>query len=702
MLFRTTCLWSIGLLLSVPLCAQPSVNPNNITIARDEWGVPHIFGETDEEVAYGFGWATCEDDIHTLQELFLPIRGLAGQVFGKRGAVADVGVHLLEANSIVEERYEEDLSAEFRSYLEAFCAGVNAYVEHHPKEVLHKRLFPLTGKDIIKGYIVGMTLMSGVNRDLGAILSNRVKPIQKPTGSLAKVEAQGSNAFAVSAQKTTDGRTYLAINSHQPLEGPNSWYEAHLHSEEGLNILGGTFAGAPVIHLGVNPFLGWAHTLNYPDFADVYQLTMHPDLEGYYRFDGEWIQLERYDTKARIKVLGILKVGARQKFFKSKYGVTFKTERGYFALRFPANRDIRAAEQWYRMNKATNLAEFQDALKMQAIVCTNIVYADREDQIFYISNGRFPKRDPNYDWKSVLPGDTSATLWNDEYYSLDYLPQVLNPASGYVYNCNHTPFRSSGDGDNPDFDRTPLTTGFQPPESLTNRGVRFKELIDRYEKLSYDDFKTIKYDNTYHTPLKSALKLDAIFHLTPEKYPQIAESIRLLQKWDRRTDIDSKAAPLFIMAYDYLRKNLTSVSSLRTGNELNESLLVKSIESAEKHFVEFLGKKHVTLGELQRHRRGEADLPVSGGPDVLAALSASRDQDGRLKARAGDSYIQLVRFSANGLPEIETINAYGASAKPESPHYTDQMEMYVNQQLKPMTLSKAAVLKNAKRRYHPK
>ncbi len=683
------------------ISAQNKIDPNNITIARDEWGVPHIFAKTDNEVAYGFGWATCEDDIRTIQELFLPIRGLSGLVFGKDGAVADVGVHLLEADAIVEARYESDLSPDFRAYLESFCAGVNAYVKHHPKEVLHKKLFPVTGKDIIKGYVVGMTLMSGVNRDLGAIMSGKIKPYKK-VENIAKIEAQGSNAFAISSKRTTTGETFLANNSHQPLEGPNSWYEAHLHSEEGLNILGGTFAGAPVIHLGTNENIGWAHTVNYPDFADVYQLTMHPVKEHHYLFDGKWEELQNFDTKARIKILGFLKVGAKQKFFKSKYGVTFKTDRGFFALRFPANRDIRAAEQWYRMNKAGNLEEFMAALEMQAIICTNIVYADREDHIFYISNGRLPKRDPNYNWQAVLPGDTSSTLWADDYYGLDYLPQVLDPSSGYVYNCNHTPFLSSGDTDNPKVSEIPATHGFQQPSSLTNRGVRFKALIEQYDKVSYDDFKTIKYDRSYHKPLKSAMKLEGIFHLAAEKYPNVAENIRILNNWDRNTNLESKGAPLFIMAYDYIRKNIKNRASLQTGDDLNETMLVKGIQAAQDYFVEHFGKKQVTLAELQRHSRGKVDLPVSGGPDVLAALATNKQEDGRLRARAGDSYIQLVRFSKEGLPKIESVNAYGASAKPNSPHYTDQMQMYVDQKLKPMTLDKQEILQNAKRTYHPK
>ena len=423
------------------------INPDSITIVRDQWGVPHIFAKTDAEVAYGLAWATAEDDFKTMQDMLLPIKGLSGLVYGKEGAIQDVAVHLIGAEAIVEARYQNDLSPEFRKYLDAYCMGLNAYAASHKREVFHRKLFPIQGKDIIKAYVVGMSLMSGVEKELTAILKGKLAPAPNPS--------QGSNAFAISAKKTSDGKTYLAINSHQPLEGPNSWYEVHLCSEEGLNILGATFAPAPVIHLGATPNLGWAHTVNYPDFADTYQLVMHPEKKYWYQFDGEWLELEPYHTKASIKLLGILKVGAKQKFYQSKYGVTMETENGFFALRFSANRDIRAAEQWHRMNKASNLDEFMEALRMQAIISTNIVYADREDHIFYISNGRFPKRNPAYDWKKILPGNTSATLWEDEYFPIDSLPQVLDPKSGYVFNCNNTPFVSSGRGDNP---RSPKNT----------------------------------------------------------------------------------------------------------------------------------------------------------------------------------------------------------------------------------------------------
>ncbi|MEM7655120.1 MAG: penicillin acylase family protein [Bacteroidota bacterium] len=689
----------ISFLLLLSICSSfflfGQIQPDQITIARDAWGVPHVFAKTDVEVAYGFGWASCEDDFLTIQKQLLPIRGVAGLVLGKAGAQQDVAVHLIGTRELVAARYEQDLSPEFRAYVEAFVAGVNAYAESHPKEVVHRKLFPATAHDIIEAYVMGNTLNAGVIKEVSAILGGKVP------SAYADDDKRGSNAFAISANKTTDGKTYLAINSHQPLEGPNSWYEAHLHSEEGLNILGATFSGGPVIHVGTNEHLGWAHTINYPDLTDVYELRMHPTDPDLYRFDGRWERLEPYHTKARIKVLGFLPLGQKQKFYQSKYGVTFKTDQGVFSVRIPSNREIRAAEQWYRMNKATNLAEFMAALEMRAIINTNIVYADREDHLLYVSNGRFPIRNPAYDWQTTLPGDTSATLWGDEYYPIDSLPLVVDPSSGYVYNCNHTPYLSAGKADNPDPDALPSTLGHLSPDFLTNRAVRLRALLEAQTSFSYEDFKRIKYDLAYHDPLLSHPKLEPVFHLSATQYPAVAAQIEALANWDRIAIKSSEAASVFVLVLRYLDQNLKDENAMRKGDELDETKLVAAVNFAKAYCLEHFGTVMVPLERLQRHQRGEVNLPVEGAPDVLAAMYAAPTEDGELHSRAGDSYIELVRFSADGV-EIESVNAYGASAKADSPHFTDQMDLYVNRKLKPMTLDKASVLEQAVRVYHPK
>ena len=243
--------------------------------------------------------------------------------------------------------------------------------------------------------------------------------------------------------------------------------------------------------------------------------------------------------------------------------------------------------------------------------------------------------------------------------------------------------------------------GYQSLDKVNNRAVRFQELIGQYDKLSYEDLKQIKYDQAYNTPLHSAIKLEPIFHLSPEKYPEIAESIDLLRNWDRIADTDSKAASLFILSLDFLERNLKDISSLQKGPELDEAKLVDAVRHAQGYMQKHFEKKQISLGELQRHSRGKVNLPIGGGPDVLAAMSSQKQADGRLRAQAGESYIELVRFSKDGV-EIETVNAFGASAKPGSPHYTDQMEMFVQQKLKPMTLDRETIFQKAARIYHPK
>lgn len=683
---------SIIILLMYSQFLAAQIEPERISIARDSFGTPHIFAPTDAEVAYGFAWASAEDDFETMQLQLLPIKGLTGLVKGKQGAIFDVAVHLLDPHTIVAEKYETEVSDSFKRILEAYAQGANAYAKAHPKAVLHKKLFPIGPQDILKGYIVGLSLLSGADRQLSMILKEEVAETEAEL-------ARGSNAFAVSARKTTDGKTYLAVNSHQPLEGPNAWYEAHLASEEGWNMLGASFIGGLSIFCGANEYLGWAHTVNYPDLTDVYRLEMHPDQKDTYRFDGKWLLLEPYHTKARIKLLGIIPISLKQKFYRSRYGVTIRTDEGVFAFKTSAPTTIKAAEQWYRMNRATNLREFRNALEMQGIVSTNIVYADVEDNIYYISNGHFPVRDSNYNWEGILPGDTSATLWQ-EFHPVDDCAQVLNPPSGYVFNCNHTPFFSSGPGDSPDPQKVPQNMGYKAPGELTNRAVRFDELMQQYDKLSWEDFLRIKYDQTYSTPLKAYPKLEGIFHLKPADYPEVTESLELLQNWDRVADVESETASLFVLLIYRLGEVLEGKNSLVEGDELTPAIMAEALLWCEAHLNKHFGKSPVPLGTLQQLSRGAKSLPFGGGPDVLAAIGSKLQKDGRLRPTAGESYISLIRFSENG-PEIESINPYGASAVPESPHYTDQMDLFVKQKRRKMTLDKEKVLQQAVRIYHP-
>jgi len=670
--------------LALCLTTQAQIDPTKIDIIRDKYGVPHIFGKTDPEVAYGLAWAHAEDDFETIQQSLMAGKAMLAQYQGKKGASIDYIVHLLRIPELVEARYESDLAPDFKKLLEGYSAGLNAYAAKHPKEVLLKKIFPVTPKDMVQYSVLQLCVLSGADKALASIFGGTV-PL------LENYKTQGSNAFAFNSNKTTDGNVFLAINAHQPLEGPVAFYEAHLSSEEGWNILGANFPGAPSILHGVNEHLGWAHTVNEPDKLDVYQLEINPENKLQYKFDGKWEVLEERVAQLKVKIAGI-KINVKKKAYWSKYGPTIITDRGTFSIRMPAQMDIRGLEQWYRFNKAKNFTEFKAALNMKAIPGYNIVYADKYDTIYYISNGRIPIRDKNYNWKTTLPGNTSATLWN-ELHPIDALPQVLQPKSGFVYNTNHSPFHSTEGPENPRI--TDITMGYETLEN--NRSKRFEEMLKPLNKVSYADFKRIKFSRQFPSNFYFPYNIDTIFNLDASKYPDIAELINQLKTWDKIANAENIGAGTFFMVYHSVMPN--RMNYMKQGF-IAESDAVAILRDAKTKMLANFNRTNLQLGDVQKLVRGNVVLPLPGLPDVLAPMYSIPYKDGMYKGNQGDAYIELVRFTKEG-PTIESINVYGASARKESPHYTDQMGMYVKQETKTMTLNKAIVYQQAVKNYHP-
>ena len=676
----------------LPASLFAQINPAGVTIARDSYGVPHIFAKTDQEVAYGLAWAHAEDDFKTIQLLILPTKGLLGRHLGKQGAAADYVVELLHAPELVAEQGATALSPDYRAVLEGYLQGLNDYARTHPNELLVRDAFPVSISDYMKAVVLSLSVISGVDRALQAIYGGNV-----PTVDLLK--NTGSNAIAIHHSKTTEGKTLLAINSHQPLEGPVAWYEAHLCSEQGWNILGGLFPGGSTIFHGVNEHLGWAHTVNYQDKIDTYQLQTDKAHPNQYVFDGQWVPLEKKTVKLHIKGIPFA-IG--RKAYWSKYGATIKTKRGWFALRTGANQDLRGTEQWYRMNKARSFSEFRQAMQMTAIPGFNVVYADR-DTIYYVSNGKMPYRDPAYDWSGTLPGNTSKTLWT-KFRPLSDFPQYVNPPAGYLFNMNNTPFNATAPANNLRPEQFDKTMGYERWDN--NRSVRFGELMRQYDKLSYADFKRIKYDLQLPATLSYVVGPDAnaLFTLKPDDYPDIRDLIQTITSWNRQATADSRGAAVFLLFYQYWKDKASLMDNppkALTRDDCAEGLRHVKTYLTKHRLGTSADGMSIVLGDYQKHVRGTKELPIWGIPDVLASIYAKPYTNGRVRSSQGESYISLVKFPKAGLPEIETVNCYGASNHPDSPHYTDQMELFVNQKTKPMTLDKATVLREAKRVYHP-
>jgi acyl-homoserine-lactone acylase len=666
---------------------QPLIRKDKITIARDAYGVPHIFAPTDPEVAYGLAWAHSEDDFKTIQTLILTGKGKLGTYLGKKGAPVDFVFGLLNTRKVVDQQIKS-MDPKFLQLVQGYLLGLEAYGKAHPSEILNKHIFPIALEDYIATTMFSVAIFCGVDKTLPKILDGSIPSLPGFTG-------EGSNAFAIKGSKSATGEPMLVINAHQPIEGATAFYEAHVQSEEGWNILGGLFPGGPLIFHGTTPNLAWAHTVNFQDKIDVYQLQTDKAHPGQYKVDGEWLPLLKRKIKLNIKGIPI---PVSKTAYESIYGPTVKSPNGtYFSIRLPSLMDAGALQQWYAMNRSTNFTEFKAALNQNHLPMFNIMYADKEDNIFYISNGKMPYRNAKYNWASTLPGNTRETLW-EKFKPLSELPQHLNPAAGYLYNTNHSPFMATAVNENLDPKKFDAYDGYETYHN--NRSQRAKELIDTYDKISLEDLKRIKFDRQLPAKILYPYGYDAsvLFTLDASKYPALSTIIKGLKEWDHVTNIESVGA----LYYNILYYGASKIRHTASKEPFTETEAVEVVQYVHDFLMKNYGRLDVTLGEFQRLKRGDQDWPQAGMPDVLAAVMSDPFGETKRKMISGDAYIGFVKFPKDGgLPLIETVNTFGASSHPESKHFADQRELYQAQKTKRMTLDKDEVLKNAEKIYHP-
>ena len=151
----------------------------DVKILRDAYGVPHVFGHTDADAAYGLAYAHSEDDFLTIQQVLLAARGDLATVYGPESAPADYLVAFLRVWDVVDSQYDK-LDAPTRAICEAYADGLNVYAAHHPDEAL-LGLFPVTGKDIVAASVEKSPLFFGLDETIGHLFSDNPEPVPTPT-----------------------------------------------------------------------------------------------------------------------------------------------------------------------------------------------------------------------------------------------------------------------------------------------------------------------------------------------------------------------------------------------------------------------------------------------------------------------------------------------------------------------------------------
>jgi len=653
----------------------------DVRIRRDSWGVPHILGKRDADVAFGLGFAHSEDDFATIQEVALATRGQLASNVGMKGAVTDYLVHLFRIWETVNARYEKDLPVDVRQIAEAYADGVNFYAALHPAK-LKAGLLPLTGKDVVAGFVFKTPFFYGLDATLRKLTAD--------TGGKPLPEI-GSNGVAVGPHRSADGATRLLVNSHQPYSGPVSWYEVVLQSGEGWHVAGGLFPGSPVMLHGHNEHLGWANTVNAPDLADVYRLTINPDNANQYRLDGKWRDFEKSDAAIRVKLFGPLFWTFHRDVLYSAQGPVFKTASGVFAVRYAGMNEVRQLMQYFRLNKARDLGEWKAAMRLLALPSINYIYADEKGNVGYVYNGEFPVRREGINWKGFIPGDRSDLIWHS-YLSFDKIPQLWNPKSDFVFNSNNTPFRATAPEDDLKPSDFSPTLGIQT--NMTNRAMRALENFGANTSITSEQFRNYKFDLSYSTQSNVARMIAEVLKADAGGDPDLKRAQQILRGWNRKTDIHNRGTALAVL----MAVRAAPAEPSGAWKEKPLDALKEAMAILKSHF----GRLDPEWGQVNRFRRGKLDLPIDGGPDIYRAVYGTQQSDGTLAAVDGDTLVMFVSWSKDGKLSSQSIHQFGSATLDESsPHYADQSPLFVAKQLKPVWFTEAQLKGHIEADYRP-
>lgn len=689
----------------------------DVRILRDTFGVPHVYGKRDADVAFGLAYAHAEDDFETISQSVMTSRGRLGltgnqtprlvnalshavgggdlfTVEGADPAITDYLAQLLRVRARVDAQYDQQVAQGLISKgtdeaLAAYADGINLYAAQNPDKLL-PGFTPVDKKDVASGFVFFLPLFFGFDRQLKELFEpERQREMSIPQGA-------GSNAMAVAPNRSSDKHTRLLINSHQPYTGPLAWYEARVKSEEGWDMAGGLFPGSPFINHGFGPDLGWANTVNTPDLTDVYVLTTNPDNANQYRFDGKWLDFEKSEAVIQLRVAGPIAISVKREVLWSVHGPVIKRPHGTYAIRFSGIDRINQVEGYHAFNKAHDWDAFVAALKLQAIPSFNFTYADKSGRIAYIYNAVMPKRDPAHDWQQYLPGDTSRTLWK-EYLPVDAMPMVVQPKSGFVFNANNHPFMATDKSD--DLKREDYSPTFGIESRVTNRGLRFEELLSADSSISAEDFRAIKFDKLYS---KNSVLASLISELLAKDFAGdpdaklLQDAQKILGSYNMSADEHNRGTALAIMM------GLPVVVPTFAGKPRGDA--VEALRAAVKTLMKHHGRLDPEWGEVNRFRRGAIDAPANGGPDVLRDFEGSVEPgpDGKFVAAKGDTLYYFVDWDASGRMTATGIHQFGsATLDPTSPHYADQSPIFLREEVKPIWMDEDDLRQHLEKEYRP-
>ena len=677
--------------LCLPAC-EPSPGTE---ILWDTYGIPHIFADDTEDLFEAQGWAQMQAHGDLILRLYGEARGRAAEYWGEDFLESDVRVRTLGIPARAQE-WAEAQEPDMARYLGAFVAGMNRYAESNPDALddAMERALPVETRDVM-GHLLRSIHFTFVWSPDAVPRRLREGWVEESLGE----GLPGSNGWAVGPSRSATGNALLLANPHLPWSGLFTWFENHLAGPE-IQAYGVTLVGMPLVTIGFTNRLGWTHTVNTHDGADLYELTL--DGTGY-RFDGEVREFQVASDTLLVRGsdgnLERLPLTIR----RSVHGPVMGMGDGKaYAVRVVGLDRPRIFGQYYDMLRARNLQEFEAAMARLQLPMFTTMYADRDGHVLHLFNGLVPRRevgDVAY-WGGMVPGSTSETLWT-EYHDYEDLPRAADPESGWLQNANDPPWTTTfprAAGMDPDG-----YPGYMAPRFMHLRAQVSTEMLMGDESITFDEL--VEYKHNTGVELADRLLGELLTSAWDAGDERARAAARVLEGWDGATDADSRGAILFLawaeaysarMGGNPFASSWDPADPLGTPAGLSDPVLAVRVLSQVADSVEArYGALDVAYGEVNRVRRDDLDLPGNGGGDpagVFRAAWYAPAGDGSYQLYGGDTFILAVEF--DDPIRARALLGYGNASQAGSPHRTDQLSLFSEKRLRPVWTAREEIEAN--------
>ena len=688
-----------------------------VEIIRDDFGVPHIYAETDADAVFGMLYAQCEDDFNRVEQNYIWATGRLAEAEGATALYSDLRAQLFMTEDEAKAAFEESPDW-LKELCVAFADGVNYYLETHPEVEprVIKHFEPWMPYYFSEGSIGG---------DIERVSTRKIKAFygdQRPidfieseaiAAEVALLEPAGSNGIALNSQKTKSGNAMLLINPH------TSFFfrgEMHVVSEEGLNAYGAVTWGQFFIYQGFNEKTGWMHTSTYTDVIDEFVEEVRKTANGLeYRYGTQWRPIKSFDTTLKVRSEEGSLVEQTFTLYRTYHGpVTHQLDDNWVSTAMMWS-PARALEQSFIRTKQNGYEGFSNMMNLKTNSSNNTVYADAEGNIAYWHGNFIPKRNMRFDYAQPVDGTNPETDWQGLHEVSEHIT-LLNPSTGWLQNCNSTPFTLAGD-DSPKPEDYPYYMS-TAPENF--RGIHAIRLLANEQKHDLQSLIQLAYDPSL--PAFEVLIPGLIDAYDRFPDPELSPIIEALRSWDFKTNLDSEAMSI---AHFYGTRLLREIKRPNGYSELEHLTFWGSSESDPKKKLALLsatveqmtadfGTPLIAWGEVNRYQRIDGSiyqafsdsLPsiaiphASGRWGALAAYGARyHNNTKKIYGTRGNSFVAVVEFGDK--VEAYSLLAGGQSGDPSSKHFDDQTSLYVDGAFKKVPFYKEEVLRRAIETYHP-